>query len=163
MDLDNDSEPEEPDDLDPPEFDNEADNAELETEEHEFVRPSAPFIPTADHDEPELAQSDQQDDDLEPQPSPNPASGAYTRPHIVKHNSLAGQPIAAAMSSQDSYSATVQDQGAGNIYAPFSGKLEWEIARWAKFQSHLSATAVTELLSIEGVCCCCLSDLHWHR
>jgi hypothetical protein len=39
-----------------------------------------------------------------------------------------------------------------NIYAPFSGKLEWEIARWAKFQNNLSASAVTELLAIEGVC-----------
>ncbi|KIL54452.1 hypothetical protein M378DRAFT_29088, partial [Amanita muscaria Koide BX008] len=35
-------------------------------------------------------------------------------------------------------------------YAPFSSKLDWEIARWAKLHGPSSA-AVTELLQIEGV------------
>jgi hypothetical protein len=37
-----------------------------------------------------------------------------------------------------------------NIYAPFSSKLDWEVACWAKMQG-LGSNAVTELLSIEGV------------
>jgi hypothetical protein len=37
-----------------------------------------------------------------------------------------------------------------NPYVPFSSKLEWEIARWAKFRGP-SSTAVSELMGIEGV------------
>jgi hypothetical protein len=143
MDVNNDPDPKAPDDLDLNEFDNEADNAELEANKHEFMRLNAPVIPIDDQSGPEP--------EPEPGTSTRPANGTYTRPPVVKHNSLAGQPIATTMSSQDSYSATLEDQDSQNIYAPFSGKLEWEVARWAKFQSHLSATAVTELLSIEGV------------
>ncbi|KIY47966.1 hypothetical protein FISHEDRAFT_44259 [Fistulina hepatica ATCC 64428] len=37
-----------------------------------------------------------------------------------------------------------------NIYYPFTSKLEWEFARWAKLRGP-SSTAATELLSIEGL------------
>ncbi|EAU80829.2 hypothetical protein CC1G_04939 [Coprinopsis cinerea okayama7 len=37
-----------------------------------------------------------------------------------------------------------------NLYAPFSSKLEWEIARWAKLRGP-SSTAFTELMAIDGV------------
>ena len=38
----------------------------------------------------------------------------------------------------------------GNPYRPFSSKIEWEIARWAKTRGP-SSTAFTELMNIEGV------------
>ena len=37
-----------------------------------------------------------------------------------------------------------------NIYAPFSSKLDWEVARWAKMRGP-GSNAMIELLSIEGV------------
>jgi hypothetical protein len=38
----------------------------------------------------------------------------------------------------------------GGIYAPFSSKMEWEIAKWAKERGP-SSTAFSDLMSIEGV------------
>jgi hypothetical protein len=38
----------------------------------------------------------------------------------------------------------------GGIYAPFSSRMEWEIAKWAKERGP-SSTAFTDLMSIEGV------------
>jgi hypothetical protein len=37
-----------------------------------------------------------------------------------------------------------------NLYAPFTSKLDWEIARWAKLRGP-SSTAMSELLKVEGV------------
>lgn len=39
---------------------------------------------------------------------------------------------------------------AGNPYAPFASKIDWEIARWAKTRG-LGSTAFSELLAIDGV------------
>jgi len=38
-----------------------------------------------------------------------------------------------------------------NVWAPFRSKMDWSVAKWAKLRGP-SSTAVTELLSIEGVC-----------
>jgi len=38
-----------------------------------------------------------------------------------------------------------------NPYAPFSSKLDWEFAQWAKLRGP-GSTAITELLKIDGVC-----------
>ena len=38
-----------------------------------------------------------------------------------------------------------------NPYAPFKSRMDWEIARWAKLRGP-GSTAITELLSISGVC-----------
>jgi hypothetical protein len=40
-----------------------------------------------------------------------------------------------------------------NIWAPFTSKIDWEVARWAKLRGP-GSTAVSELLNIEGVCIC---------
>ena len=47
-----------------------------------------------------------------------------------------------------SYTREVAD--AENLYSPFSSKLEWEIAHWAKMRGP-SSTAFNELMEIEGV------------
>jgi len=39
----------------------------------------------------------------------------------------------------------------GNIWALFQSKVDWSIAKWAKLRGP-SSTAISELLSIEGVC-----------
>jgi hypothetical protein len=41
----------------------------------------------------------------------------------------------------------------GNIWAPFTSKIDWEVARWAKLRGP-GSTAVSELLNIEGVRVC---------
>ncbi|KAF8871617.1 hypothetical protein BD779DRAFT_1453764, partial [Infundibulicybe gibba] len=40
--------------------------------------------------------------------------------------------------------------GTNNPYSPFASKIEWEIARWAKFRGP-SSTAFTELMGIDGL------------
>lgn len=96
--------------------------------------------------------------DLEPEDEPNSQarpvtephiSGAYVQPHIVHYGCSAGMPQATRDHGLMNYGPDIVD--GNNIYAPFSGKLEWDFARWAKFQSNLSASAVTELLAIDGV------------
>jgi hypothetical protein len=39
---------------------------------------------------------------------------------------------------------------AENIYAPFTSKIDWEMAHWANHHA-ISSTAISELLAIEGV------------
>jgi hypothetical protein len=52
------------------------------------------------------------------------------------------------------YEKYTRDLGRGDTiqgeWAPFSSQTEWELARWAKFQSP-SAGAFSELLKIDGV------------
>ncbi len=63
----------------------------------------------------------------------------------------AGQPI------KEGRVRTAYEQHAhansANPYHPFTSKLDWEVARWAKMRGP-GSTAVTELLEIEQVCLC---------
>ena len=52
-------------------------------------------------------------------------------------------------SNQD-YRRAVGITDSPNAYAPFSSKLDWDTAQWAKMQG-LGSNALTELLHIEGV------------
>lgn len=65
---------------------------------------------------------------------------------------IAGRPIN-DFQAQDfgyqNYQQSVHGQNQ-NIYAPFKSHLDWEIARWAKLRGP-SSTALTELLSIQGI------------
>jgi hypothetical protein len=85
--------------------------------------------------------------------SPRVVHGERIQPHIVHYGRGAGQPVSSEAPSQDTYATRLAETAGGtSMYEPFSSRLEWEIARWAKFQVNLSASAVTELLSINGVC-----------
>lgn len=75
----------------------------------------------------------------------------HRRPFVVKFGGMAGAVVSDAplgSRGNEEYAHLMQDPN--NIYAPFSTKLEWEIARWAKLRGP-SSTAFTELMSIEGV------------
>lgn len=48
------------------------------------------------------------------------------------------------------YEGSLASASVDNPYAPFSSKLDWEFARWAKLRG-AGSTAVTELMGIEGV------------
>ena len=48
-----------------------------------------------------------------------------------------------------------------NLYAPFAHRLDWEVARWCQLRGP-GSTAVTELLSIDGVCAIKLINKYSH-
>lgn len=71
-------------------------------------------------------------------------------------SSRAGAPIPKSKShasTNETYGATLDPEGldAANPYAPFTSKLDWEIAHWAKLYGP-GSTAFTNLLAIEEVC-----------
>jgi len=73
------------------------------------------------------------------------------KPHVVKFTK--GQ--AGKVYSQDGVDLNTEYTNnigvSDNPYRPFSSKIEWEIARWAKTRGP-GSTAFTELMNIEGVC-----------
>jgi hypothetical protein len=54
------------------------------------------------------------------------------------------------LSAQHDYQGKVKPDASGNVYAPFTSRMDWEFAKWAK-SCGVSSTAVTDLLAIEGV------------
>ena len=74
------------------------------------------------------------------------------KPHVIKFpSSKAGQVYRQPfLGANETYGSNLHAGGTNSIYAPFSSKLEWEIAQWAKNRG-LSSTAFTDLLKIEGV------------
>ena len=72
--------------------------------------------------------------------------------HVIKFPSLkAGQVYhQPSLGINETYDNNLHARGTNSIYAPFSSKLEWEIAQWAKNWG-LSSTAFMVLLKIEGV------------
>jgi len=73
---------------------------------------------------------------------PNIVSYSDTYPHRK-----AGAVVEQAQSSDQMYSAADET----NIWAPFTSKIDWEIAKWAKLRG-AGSTAFSDLLAIEGVC-----------
>jgi hypothetical protein len=73
------------------------------------------------------------------------------KPHSVK---FSGGKAGAVYTDQDSVDGnaayTSQINNADNPFSPFSSRIDWEIAHWAKTHGP-SSTAFTELMSIEGV------------
>jgi hypothetical protein len=66
------------------------------------------------------------------------AGAVYTNQHVDGDN------------SNPSYKHKVTNAENPSLYSPFSSKLEWEIAHWAKIRGP-SSTAFNELMEIEGV------------
>ena len=78
-------------------------------------------------------------------------SGLGKKPHVLKFT----KGKAGMVYSKDSVNLNTKYTNkigmSNNLYRPFSSKIEWEIAQWAKTQGP-SSTAFTELMNIEGVC-----------
>lgn len=78
-------------------------------------------------------------------------SGLGKKPHVVKFT----KGKAGTVYSKDGVDLNTEYTNkigvSDNPYRPFSSKIEWEIARWAKTRGP-SSTAFTELMNIEGVC-----------
>jgi hypothetical protein len=82
------------------------------------------------------------------------STNGYQGPHIVPYGNSAGSPVLLAdePSSDEAYCSTLSEDGGNDPFYPFSSKLEWEFAKWAKLHgSNITASAVTDLLSIDGV------------
>jgi hypothetical protein len=73
-------------------------------------------------------------------------------PIVVKYPGRAGEPISMSggATSEQAYLGSLHDSVASNPYAPFTSKMDWEIARWAKLRGS-GSTAFNDLLAIEGV------------
>ena len=71
--------------------------------------------------------------------------------HIDHFGSKAGIPVIdepPPIAAYHQYEQSIGDDG--NEWAPFSSRMDWEVARWAKLRG-LGSTAFTDLLNIEGV------------
>ncbi|KAF8327524.1 hypothetical protein F5887DRAFT_898668 [Amanita rubescens] len=70
----------------------------------------------------------------------------------VKHfpGDKAGMPIDQSAKGQSGFTAYQSRLSSSSGYTPFTSKVDWEVACWAKLHK-ISMAAVTELLQIEGV------------
>ncbi|PPQ63295.1 hypothetical protein CVT24_006740 [Panaeolus cyanescens] len=83
-----------------------------------------------------------------------PSGQGSTPALIVRYNdkyptSLAGEVVSIDKNGDEVYAETVGANNS-NPWAPFSSRLDWEIASWAKKRG-ASSTAFNELLSIDGI------------
>ena len=99
----------------------------------------------------EISNSLDQEEDLSSTHATFRLRGGYEEdlksdPFIVKFPGTAG-----ASSMNNENADTYQENApAGNPFAPFLSKLDWEVARWAKLRGP-GSTAFSELMGIEGV------------
>lgn len=117
-----------------------------------------PLVPSAHNPH----EGDDEDNDIRDQHTPDaqdPRYGVEERlrshedaPIVVQYpDQRAGQPInPTKQSSNATYHTQLIGSDPNNVYAPFTSKLDWEMARWAKLRGP-SSTAFSELVSIEGV------------
>ncbi|KAJ7814888.1 hypothetical protein B0H14DRAFT_3090055 [Mycena olivaceomarginata] len=77
----------------------------------------------------------------------------HHKPIVVKYpGNMAGKPISTTRNptSEKAYESALKDSTLSNPYAPFTSKMDWEVAKWAKLRGAAS-TAFSDLLNIEGV------------
>lgn len=103
-------------------------------------------------------------------PSPSPSHPSTDHSHSPSHsgaisNGVWHNPVVVRLTAKnpgaiigynpsptyEAYKNSLNEHDPDNLYAPYKSKLDWEFANWAKSQG-CGSTAVTELLSIEGVC-----------
>ena len=87
--------------------------------------------------------------DQDPQPG-----GSEKKPFTVKFGGRAGEAVGRNLQhlAYTGYSHDLQVEDSPSEWAPFSTRIDWEVARWAKLRGP-SSTALSELLKIDGVCC----------
>ncbi|KAF9455627.1 hypothetical protein BDZ94DRAFT_1286081 [Collybia nuda] len=124
-----------------------ANNAEDETGPELERRNTDIALPTTDLDELDnVLSSSAQADQREAE------ERLKNRPFIIKYGNRAGDALPLSNNSQ-----TIENQryhetfyNPRNPYAPFSSRIEWEIARWAKFRG-ASSTAFSDLMAIDNI------------
>ena len=102
----------------------------------------------------DLDDEDDDPDDPPPLPERSTAHDALQNPYYTEKfnnkypDARAGMRFGTELDLNSQYQAGMPDNL--NIWFPFSSKLDWEIARWAKLRGP-SSTAFSELLAIDGV------------
>ncbi|KAG1819901.1 hypothetical protein EV424DRAFT_1512392 [Suillus variegatus] len=118
-----------------------------------------PLVPSDNAHEGDDEHNDAQDQHTPDAQEPDPHHRVEQRlrdheqvPIVVHYpDQRAGQPINPTKQlSNATYHAQLNGSGTDNVYAPFTSKLDWEMARWAKLQGP-SSTAFSELVFIEGL------------
>ncbi|KAF9001299.1 hypothetical protein BDQ17DRAFT_1426594 [Cyathus striatus] len=71
-------------------------------------------------------------------------------PFVHKFGQHAGEVLQRNRTDGQNEEYLMNSDDVENLYTPFSSKLEWEIAKWAKLHGP-SSTAFTELIKIDGV------------
>lgn len=140
--------------------DDDDENDDLPVEDDDLVMPQLPPLPVPsssapmDEDEPEEAQAAlehhrQVEESIESL-SRRPAV-------IIRFGGQAGKivrtPVAGQQDDQFDYAtylSKLDPAAQKNLWYPFTSKLDWEVARWAKLRGP-GDTAFTELLAIKGV------------
>jgi hypothetical protein len=88
-----------------------------------------------------------------PAPKIAPTDRFVQKPHVTKFGGKAGAPL-----SRRELPVYTQYKAHLSMYddpwAPFTSRMDWEIAQWAKIRGSTS-TAFTDLLAIDGVCPLC--------
>ena len=71
--------------------------------------------------------------------------------YFKKFGGQAGKPIHANINGgYSNYAEQLETGSRENIWAPFTSKMEWEVAQWAKLRGP-GSTSFSEFLAIEGV------------
>lgn len=91
----------------------------------------------------------------ENEPAPTPVASEAWSPAMEGYEieSFPGKEAAAPINTHSESAFTIYQHQLvtnANLYAPFSSKLDWEVAKWAKLRGP-SSSAFNELLQIEGV------------
>lgn len=70
----------------------------------------------------------------------------------MKFGGRAGEPVGSNQQhlAYTQYSHDLHTAEIPNEWAPFSTRMDWEVARWAKLRGP-SSTALSELLKVDGV------------
>jgi hypothetical protein len=80
----------------------------------------------------------------------NASRQLYQPPTVQQFPGMAGKVYCTETTNNKVYEGIIGTLKSKNIYAPFSSKLEWEIAKWAKIQGP-SSTAFSDLIKIDDV------------
>ncbi|KAF9777395.1 hypothetical protein BJ322DRAFT_1102350 [Thelephora terrestris] len=101
-------------------------------------------------DDPNLSDHDDDTRQICQDSATPPESGG--KPFVVKFGGRAGETVGAddRHLAYTQYSQDLQAEDAPCEWAPFSSRVDWEIARWAKLRGP-SSTALSELLGIDGL------------
>ena len=105
---------------------------------------------------PDIRSNTPSDTEPDPPPSPTPPphdirERTWVMPKVVQFpGSRAGEPVGSALPSHNAYATSLGDSSLSNLYSPFTSKVDWEVAQWAKLRGP-SSTSFADLLKIDGV------------
>ncbi|KII90428.1 hypothetical protein PLICRDRAFT_532137, partial [Plicaturopsis crispa FD-325 SS-3] len=134
----------------------ESDSSSSDDDEEEdagWERPAPPHPASSSEDEDEdggMSTDEDTDDRVRTEQRRATAEDKLRQEPIISHfpSPRAGEPLRRETSAYSQYREKVYEHN--NVWAPFSSRLDWEFAQWAKTRGP-GSTAVSELLGIKGI------------